>query len=167
MANREEKIRVRAQQIRERHGRTDDPEDHWLKAERKMKSEEEVVSVRIMSPRWLSFVGLLAIWPGPIQAHDIYSHLVDDKGGSCCDTTDCRPAPYRLRATGVEMFVFGTWVAVPADKIQYRALLGDAGETGGGHWCGAGYEAGVGVYYTTRCAVLPPQSAAAVGNAMP
>jgi len=113
-----------------------------------------------MSPRWLSYLGLLAIWPGPIQAHDIYSHLVDDRGASCCDATDCQPAPYRLRATGVEMFVFGQWVAVPADKILYRALLGDAGETGGGHWCGFAYR--FRPEYVTRCAVLPPQSAAAV-----
>src|SRR5215217_5055252 len=103
--------------------------------------------------------------PDPGSRHLLTS--LDARGSSCCDATDCRRAPYRLRAIGVEMFVFGNWVAVPADKIQYRALLGDTGETGGGHWCGAGYEAGVGVYYTTRCAVLPPQSAAAVGNAMP
>jgi len=118
-----------------------------------------------MSPKWLSFVrsgvGLLAIWPGPIQAHDIYKHLVNEMGDSCCDATDCRPVPYRLRATGVEMFIFEQWRAVPADKIQYRVLRGDTGETGGGHWCGAGYDPTLGTY-ATRCAVLPPQSAAAV-----
>jgi hypothetical protein len=40
MDNREEKIRVRAYEIWERQGRTGDPEDHWLKAERELKAEE-------------------------------------------------------------------------------------------------------------------------------
>jgi hypothetical protein len=104
---------------------------------------------------------LIVSVPLPLPAHDIYSHLVSALGASCCNDTDCGPAPYRLRATGVEMFVYGQWIAVPADKIQYRALLGDTGETGGGHWCGTGYDVGFGVYYNTLCAVLPPQAAAA------
>lgn len=29
----------------------------------------------------------------PAQAHDIYSHLTDQEGGSCCNERDCRPAP--------------------------------------------------------------------------
>jgi hypothetical protein len=109
-----------------------------------------------MWPNWLPVIGLLALWPEPIQAHDIYSNLVDDRG-----RTRLRTAPYRLRPSGVEMFVSGQWIAVPADKIQYRILVGDPGQTAGGHWCGTGNEVGRGVYYTTRCAVLPPQSAAA------
>ena len=116
-----------------------------------------------MFPSWLSLVGLLALSPGPIPVHDIYSHLIDDVGGSCCNDTDCRPAQYRLRPAGVEMLVNGRWIAVPADKILYRALAGDTGKTGGGHWCGADYDADLGVYYTTRCAILPPQSASAKG----
>jgi hypothetical protein len=38
--------------------------------------------------------------PLPLQAHDIYSHLTGEQGGSCCDDRDCRPAPYRVSATG-------------------------------------------------------------------
>jgi hypothetical protein len=105
---------------------------------------------------------LLVSLPLPIRAHEIYSHLMSDYGGRCYNDTDCHPAPYRLRATGVEMFVYGQWIAVPADKIQYLTLPGDTGETGGGHWCGTGYDVGLGVYYNTRCAVLPPQAASAV-----
>jgi hypothetical protein len=68
----------------------------------------------------------------PTQAHDIYSHLRDRLGGSCCNEKDCRPAPYRMTATGVQMFVDGEWIVVPDFTIQYRALLGDTGETAGG-----------------------------------
>ena len=32
------------------------------------------------------------------------------------------------------MFVLATWIIVPRNKFQYRALTGDTGETGGGHW---------------------------------
>ena len=112
----------------------------------------------------LPLVGLLALWPGPIPVHDIYSELRDAYGISCCNSADCRPARYRLRGTGVEMFVYGQWIAVPANKIQYRALPGDTGETGGGHWCGMLYTPGRGVIYMTRCAVLPPQSTSAEGT---
>ena len=69
---------------------------------------------------------LVASLPLPIQAHDIYSHLRDEGGGSCCDDRDCRPAVYRLTASGVQMFVDQQWINVPNERIQYRALLGDA-----------------------------------------
>ncbi|ANY83649.1 hypothetical protein BB934_35955 (plasmid) [Microvirga ossetica] len=74
---------------------------------------------------------LVASLPLPIQAHDIYSHLRDEGGGSCCDNQDCRPALYRFTARGVQMFVDQQWINVPNERIQYRALLGDAGETYG------------------------------------
>jgi hypothetical protein len=102
--------------------------------------------------------------PLPIQAHDIYSHLTDQGGKSCCDDGDCRPAPFRLTASGVEMFVDGQWISVPSEKVQYRALPGDRGETGGGHWCGSTYEpipSPVEILHTTTCAILPPQAASA------
>jgi hypothetical protein len=121
-----------------------------------------------MSPNWLALIGLLALTPGPIQAHDIYSHLVDDLGRRCCNDVDCRPARYRLRATGVEMFVYGHWIAVPSDKILYRALPGDTGETSGGHWCGMEGRGEDGSLILddpfTRCAILPPQSATVDGG---
>jgi hypothetical protein len=102
--------------------------------------------------------------PLPIQAHDIYSHLKDSLGGSCCDDRDCKPAPYRLTPVGVQMFVDRRWIEVPSDRIQYRALPGDNGATGGGHWCGSAYEPGgpdMSAMYVTYCAILPPQSASA------
>jgi hypothetical protein len=111
----------------------------------------------------LAVILLVGLEP-PTQAHDIYSHLRDRLGGSCCDEKDCRPAPYRVAATGVRMFVDGEWIVVPDFTIQYRALLGDTGETAGGHWCGFirdGY--GDRVEYSTLCAVLPPNPTAIVG----
>jgi hypothetical protein len=100
--------------------------------------------------------------PLPTQAHDIYSHLVDDVGASCCDNRDCQPVLYRFIANGVQMFVDRRWIDVPSDRIQYRSLPGDTGETGGGHWCGSTYEpdfSNLGALYMTKCAILPPQSA--------
>jgi hypothetical protein len=61
------------------------------------------------------------------------------------------------------MLVEGRWVDVPPPAIQYRALPGDTGETAGGHWCGAiheNYEPNLDPTYTTRCAILPPNSGA-------
>ena len=97
----------------------------------------------------------------PADAHDIYSHLVVSSGQSCCVDHDCRPAPYRVSAARVEMFAYGRWISVPADKIQYHALPGDTGESGGGHWCGLAYQQRNGrVVHVTQCAVLPPTMAA-------
>ncbi len=107
---------------------------------------------------------LIANLPLPIQAHDIYSHLKNGAGESCCDNTDCRPAVYRLTARGVQMYVDRQWINVPNGRIQYRALSGDTGETGGGHWCGSAYEpdfSNLEGLYVTKCAILPPQSASA------
>jgi hypothetical protein len=98
----------------------------------------------------------------PIRAHDLYSHLRDEVGASCCDDQDCRPALHRVSASGVQMLVDQRWIDVPDERIQYRALLGDTGETGGGHWCGSTYAPASGdpnTVYMTKCAVLPPQSA--------
>src|SRR5262245_24010317 len=77
---------------------------------------------------------LLATTSWFTQAHDIYRSLVDSSGESCCNQRDCRPARYRVTAAGVEMLVDGSWLVVPEDTIQYRALEGDTGETAGGHW---------------------------------
>ena len=110
---------------------------------------------------------LITNLPLPIQAHGIYSHLRDEGGGSCCDNQDCRPAVYRFTASGVQMFVDQRWIDVPDERIQYRALLGDTGETGGGHWYGSTYQPDFGnptTVYMTKCAVLPPQSASAQGT---
>jgi hypothetical protein len=98
----------------------------------------------------------------PAEAHDIYSQLRDTRGASCCDERDCRPAPYRVTPTGVQMYVEGDWLEVPDGTIQYRSLPGDTGETRGGHWCGTVREGGGDrVRYLTHCAVLPPNSASA------
>ncbi|WP_162820635.1 hypothetical protein [Microvirga calopogonii] len=108
---------------------------------------------------------LVANLPLPIQAHDIYSHLRDEEGASCCDDRDCRPALYRFTARGVQMFVDQQWINVPNERIQYRALLGDAGETYGGHWCGSLYQSDDSqqdaILHLTKCAILPPHAASA------
>jgi hypothetical protein len=107
---------------------------------------------------------LITNLPPPTLAHDIYSHLRDEGGGSCCNDQDCRPALYRLTARGVQMYVDQEWINVPNERIQYRALPGDRGETWGGHWCGSVYEpdfSNLGGLYMTKCAILPPQAASA------
>ena len=113
-----------------------------------------------MSAKWLLLLGgLLTTEAGPVQAHDIYSRLTDKRGWSCCDNHDCQPAHYRITASGLQMFLGSAWVTIPAGAIIYRAIEGDTGETGGGHWCGA--YAPFERAFLTRCAVLPPSSASA------
>jgi hypothetical protein len=113
-----------------------------------------------MLPRLALISAALLGLPLPIQAHDIYSHLTNEAGASCCDDRDCRPALYRFLASGLQMFVDRRWIDVPSELVQYRALPGDTGETGGGHWCGSATEFEfLGNLYMTKCAVLPPQSA--------
>lgn len=111
-----------------------------------------------MALKPLSFwIALLAFWPRPIEAHDIYTHLKSRSGKSCCDNSDCRPAQYRVTSSGVEMLIGENWVRVPGGMVEYRALEGDTGETNGGHWCGERYEGG----FITYCAFLPPNLASA------
>jgi hypothetical protein len=115
----------------------------------------------------LAALCLLSFEP-PAKAHDIYSPLRDRFGNSCCDEKDCRPAPYRVTPTGVQMLVNGEWIAVPEYTIRYRSLLGDTGETAGGHWCGRiQNRRDDGVDYITHCAVLPPNHAAIPGPPFP
>jgi len=90
------------------------------------------------------------------QAHDIYAHLTNRAGKSCCDGTDCRPARYRTTSSGgIEMLVHDRWIWVPRGSVQHRVLEGDTGETNGGHWCGEHHEGG----FITYCAFLPPEVA--------
>lgn len=117
-----------------------------------------------MRVRFALISAVLISLPHPDQAHDIYSHLTDDRGGSCCDDRDCRPAPYRFLASGLQMFVDGGWIDVPSEQVQYPGLPGDTGESGGGHWCGSTYRPDFnspGTLFLTKCAILPPQSASA------
>ena len=108
---------------------------------------------------------LLISFEPPADAHDIYSPLKDRWGNSCCDDKDCRPGPYRMTPTGVQMLVNGEWIAVPEYTIQFRALTGDTGETAGGHWCGdIRYVVGHGMDDSTHCAILPPNAAAIFGT---
>ena len=109
----------------------------------------------------LSAVLLFVGFELPTEAHDIYSPLRDRAGRNCCDDGDCRPAPYRVMPTGVQMFVEGRWIWVPDHTIQYRALPGDTGETDGGHWCGRMQNGqGQRMDYATHCAILPPNPTA-------
>lgn len=101
-------------------------------------------------------LALVANAPHRAGAHDIYGSLVDKAGRRCCNDTDCRPAPYRVTPTGIQMLVDGRWLAVPESAIQYRVLPGDTGETGGAHWCGGLDPDG---WVRIHCAVLPPRSA--------
>jgi hypothetical protein len=105
-----------------------------------------------------ALIGVILSLGKPMPVHDIYTNLMNDEGANCCDDTDCRPAPYRLTPSGVLMQIDGNWIEVPSEVILYRALPGDDGRTGGGHWCGICYEY-LGMGLTTRCAVLPPNSA--------
>ena len=101
---------------------------------------------------------VVSIWSGSSRAHDIYSGLTDSWGKACCDETDCRPARFRTTAEGLEMLVDDDWIAVHQQAIQYRALTGDTGTTGGGHWCGSKLT-GLGTTngtHITRCAIVPP-----------
>src|SRR5687767_3063096 len=97
------------------------------------------------------------------KAHDIYSNLLDKNGAPCCNQVDCQPAHFQITSRGVMMLVYGSWTGVPDDVIQYRTLIGDTGETRGGHWCGWGdWSAVAGVLthsFVTRCAILPPNFA--------
>jgi hypothetical protein len=111
-------------------------------------------------------IAMLVLTATYTQGHDIYGGLQDDRGRSCCNETDCRPAHYWVTATGVEMLIDDEWVRVPNEVIQYRTLHGDKGETHGGHWCGVtnfrGYEllpdrpATHLSRFSTRCVILPP-----------
>ena len=102
------------------------------------------------------------------EGHDIYTGLKDRLGeSSCCNETDCRPAHYRVTATGVDMLLDDEWVRVPNEVIQYRTLHGDTGETHGGHWCGTMYQSFEKLHpdypaispsqIFTRCVILPPE----------
>src|SRR5215208_1158112 len=83
--------------------------------------------------------GLCISQPVPVFAHDIYSQLTSKSGRRCCDGSDCRPAQYRVKTSGIEMLVQRRWVHIPSGSVQYRAIAGDTGETSGGHWCGEAY----------------------------
>jgi len=87
-----------------------------------------------MHPK-LSLAELLfgAIWSTPVPAHDIYANLTDRSGRSCCHNNDCRPAHFLVSPSGIARLVEGGWLRVPADRVVYRTLHGDHGETGGGH----------------------------------
>ena len=98
----------------------------------------------------------------PTEAHDIYSHLNDANGASCCTEHDCRPVPYRVSPTGVQMYVDDDWFYVLNGTIQNRSLPDDTGETRGGRWCGTAiFQQGQRVIHVTHCAILPPNFGAA------
>ncbi|QCI66971.1 hypothetical protein [Phreatobacter stygius] len=101
-------------------------------------------------------LGLLAMSAGPLPAHDIYTHLKNKAGRSCCDGTDCRPVRYRQTPSGVHMLIEGVWVRIPDSQVEQRTIEGDTGETGGGHWCGRrllGENR-----FMTYCAFVPPSA---------
>jgi hypothetical protein len=101
-------------------------------------------------------VALIVVWAVPVQAHDIYTHLKNKRGASCCDGSECRPAHYRIKGGGVQMLIDGRWLYVDEDLVSYRNLEGDTGETKGGHWCGEHQTGMFWDYRKTHCAFLPP-----------
>lgn len=106
-------------------------------------------------------VALAALCATPTQAHDIYTDVRNKQGVSCCNNRDCRAVNYRVRSWGVQMLIQDSWRTIPADKVEYRILDGDTGETNGGHWCGE-YKRGDGwVLFRTFCAFVPPNLASA------
>jgi hypothetical protein len=114
-------------------------------------------------PFLLAIILLVGFAP-PAKPHDIYSGLKDTWGNSCCNNKDCRPAPFRVTPSGVQMFIDGAWIDVPNYTIEYRTLAGDSGETGGGHWCGRVYQkVDNSLFHVTQCAVLPLSAAALSG----
>jgi hypothetical protein len=100
---------------------------------------------------------VLAASATPVSAHDIYSHLRNKRGVSCCDDGDCRPAHYRVKAGGVQMLIDGSWFPIAEDLVEYRSLDGDMGDTNGGHWCGKHQRGRGWTYIRTYCAFLPPK----------
>jgi hypothetical protein len=124
----------------------------------------------------LSLVGVLvgAIWSAPVLSHDIYSNLTDRNGKLCCNKHDCRPAHFKVSPAGVAMLVEGNWLRVPDDLVVHRTLIGDTGETRGGHWCGStdwGGRDGAGhapyPLRVTYCAIVPPSFAFVTLNDLP
>ena len=116
----------------------------------------------MLSKRALWVPLFVSLWSAPLVAHDIYSHLLDENGFSCCSEKDRMPAKFWVTSHGVRMLVRGRWIAVPSSKIQYRILPEDTGETGGGHWCGWSFGVlsdplGENDPTDTRCAILPPR----------
>jgi hypothetical protein len=105
----------------------------------------------------LTCFALIMVWAMPVEAHDIYTHLKNERGAACCDGTDCRPAHYRIKGGHVQMLVDGKWFPIFDDAITYRVLEGDTGETNGGHWCGKRQSGMSWDYLHTHCAVLPPK----------
>jgi hypothetical protein len=106
---------------------------------------------------------LITLCALPAASHEIYTGLKNKQGVACCDGTDCRPARYRVKGGSVQMQVEGSWYPIPNDRVDYRSLEGDRGETKGGHWCGQRYASEIlgYTYLKTYCAFLPPQLTAA------
>lgn len=109
--------------------------------------------LRLFAERTFLALFMISSWPGVVRSHDIYIGLTSKEGTRCCDVSDCRPAQFKVSSAGVQMNVDNVWVAIPADRIQYLALAGDKGESGGGHWCGWA-DPTEGLH--THCVILPP-----------
>src|SRR5215204_1999999 len=54
----------------------------------------------------------------PSTAHDIYSHLADSEGASCCNQTDCAPAPFRVTPIGLQCWSTGAGLQCQATKFS-------------------------------------------------
>ena len=96
----------------------------------------------------LPFLALAQDHAGHAQHHEqFYKHLkIPGTAMSCCNNMDCRPAKYRITATGVEMEIAGRWIETPQSRLIEHV---DAEQ---GHWCGTNEYAPT---PTTFCAVIP------------
>ena len=69
---------------------------------------------------------------GHAKFHHFYRGLNQPgSGASCCNDNDCRPVPYRVTPTGVEILIAGRWIR-PPDVRTMEIETPDAGA----HWCG-------------------------------
>ena len=105
----------------------------------------------------LSFACVL--WPFLALAHDPAGHARHHEGFymglkqpgtgvSCCNNQDCRPAKFKITATGIQMEVAGKWIVPPMSKVIET-------ETPGGnsaHWCGVMEHSASPI---TFCAIVP------------
>jgi hypothetical protein len=122
-----------------------------------VRPTQTVATFRKRAQWQLICASLVASCTTPVGAHDIYTHVTNKWGISCCDGTDCRAVRYRVRTGGVQMLIDDEWFYIPEDLIEYRTLDGDTGETGGGHWCGRHSHGESWTYIKTYCAFLPPR----------
>lgn len=105
-------------------------------------------SIIIASVLCVSLPALAEDHAGHAAHHDeLYKGLKQPGTGmSCCNNSDCRPAPHRKTMTGVEFFVAGRWIMPPPSKLIEHDMTSQS------HWCGVGEGSASPITY---CAIIP------------